>query len=229
YAYSAPQCIVIDGAFADWNGKAVNDVDGTEIGNPNIDISQTGTNITGDRSYFFVGVQGDLCAGAYVPKAWTSHASIGGVTTVPSRRTAEDFIRIYVDSDRSIKTGKVMAIGSFTIGADRMIEVCGLGCKIISVRAFLYVGGTWAFVPIEVDSAKDDSRVEIGILAEAVGGDDGFDFLVEATDWQGEADYASNRTIALLPRMWAVDSSGTSQYATSLSHQRKLFYDGTNF
>lgn len=229
YAYDRPQNIMIDGAFADWNGKTVDDADGLAIQNPNVDIDESGANTTGDYSYFFVGVRGNLCAGAYVPKACTSQVCVGGAITVPCRRTAEDFIRIYVDSDMSSATGRVMTIGQLTIGADQMIEVCGLSCKIVSVQAFLNVAGTWALIPMTVDAAKDDSRIEIGVVNDAVGGHDGFRYLIEATDWQGEADYASDQAIDLISRTWAIESSETCQHATSLSYQRKLFYDGSNF
>ncbi|UCE92246.1 MAG: zinc ribbon domain-containing protein [Methanobacteriota archaeon] len=229
YAYAPPGSVTIDGAFADWEGRTTDDMDGTTLENLNIDIDQVGTNITDERSYFFVGVNGYLCAGAYVPKTCTSYISPGGATTVPARRTGEDIIRIYIDSDRSSASGMLISVGPLTIGADHMIEVCGLCCKITSVQSYLYIAGAWALIPMQLDAAKDESRVEIGVLADAIGGTDSFDFLVEATDWRGEADYASNQTTFIWPRTWVVDSSGTSQYATSLSYQRKLLYDGENF
>jgi RNA polymerase subunit RPABC4/transcription elongation factor Spt4 len=229
YAYAPPQDITIDGAFADWAGRTTTDTDGTTLENPNVDIDQVGTDSADENSYFFVSVHGTLCAGVYVPKTCTSRICSGGATTAPSRCTAEDFIRIYIDSDRSNASGRFIEAGAMTIGADHMIEVCGLCCEIISVNAYLYVAGTWALVPVSLDAAKDESKMEIGVGAEAVGDSDNIDFLIEATDWRGETDYASNQTTLQLHRAWAVDSTGTSEYATSLSYQRKLFYDGANF
>lgn len=229
YAGSAPVNITIDGAFADWAGRTVADVDFTPIANPNIDIDEVGANSTDEDCYFFVSVLGTLCAGSYVPKTCAVPVSSGGGTVVPSRRTAEDFLRIFIDSDRSVSSGKTITIGALTIGADQMIEVRGLCREIVSIDAYLYAEGAWTLLAVPVDAAKDVSRLEIGIASHAIGDPEGVDFLMESTDWSGDRDYATNQSIALSMRTWAVDSSGTSQYATSMSYQRKILYDGTSY
>ena len=224
-----PQNITIDGAFADWRNRTVTDMDEIPICNPNIDINEIGASSTEDNSYFFVSVQGTLCAGVYVPKACAVPTHTGSGTVVPARQTAEDFLKIYIDSDKSNATGRTTVAGTLTIGADHMIEVRGLCCKIVSIDAYHYIAGTWVLTPVSVDAAKDASRVEIGILADSIGNPESVDFIVEMTDWRREIDFASNRTTSIWTRAWAVDSSGTSQYATSLSYQRKLLYDGSSF
>jgi hypothetical protein len=115
-----------------------------------------------------------------------------------------------------------------TIGADYMIETRGLCCEIVSVDAYQYIAGAWARVSVPVDAAKDASRMEIGVPSDAIGDPESFEFLIETTDWCGNTDYASNETLLLSARTWSIHS-GVSQYATSMSYQRKLFHDGTNF
>jgi len=242
YVGTQPASVAIDGAFGDWNGRTTPDVDGLiPVQDQNIDIDSVGNVNTTISSYFFVSVSGDMCAGAYVPFIKLKPTGGGGGTVVAGRVAAPDVLRVYVDNDRSSTTGYVESFGSKTIGADYKIEINGLDGRIVSKTLYQWVSGGWAQLVSNVDAAKDKHRIEVGVSASSMGGSSTVEFIVETTDWKDRADLAALDTLTVralsggLPlsagnfERWAVDSSTTSQFATAMSYQRKLFYDGTNF
>jgi len=242
YVGTQPASIAIDGAFGDWNGRTTPDVDGPiPVQNQNIDIDSVGNVNTTGSSYFFVSVSGDMCAGAYVPFIKLKPAGGGGGSVVAGRVAAPDVLRVYIDTDRSSTTGYVESFGSKTIGADYKMEVTGIDGRIVSKTLYQWVSGGWTQLISNVDAAKDSHRIEVGVSASSMGGSSTVEFIVETTDWKNRADVAALDTLTVralsggLPtsvgnfERWAVDSSTTSQFATAMSYQRKLFYDGTNY
>jgi predicted amidophosphoribosyltransferase len=228
YCISPPETISIDGAFADWTNKTVKDVDDLPITNPNVNIDDFGVDRSTDNSYFYVSVFGEICSGVYVPKDCAVFTSAGGGAIVPTRKTAEDFARILIDSDQSDATGSLVAVGTLSIGADFMIEIGGVCGEIRSRSVYSYSSGSWSELDVPIQAAKDSSRIEIGVITSSIGDSAGMDFIIETTDWRGKADQATNTTDYGI-RQWVVDSSTTDEDATSMSYQRKVFYDGVNF
>jgi hypothetical protein len=112
-----------------------------------------------------------------------------------------------------------------------MIEVRGLFGKIVSSTEWTYESENWVPTSGIVEAAKDSKRIEIGVAASSLGGSSDIDYIVETTTWKGRSDLAfydpsSTRSMS---RRWVVDTGLTSNGATSMSYQRKIFYDNTNF
>ncbi len=224
--------IEIDGAFADWHGKLSVDNDPLPITAANVDIEKVG-NVSDDQdSFFYVSVNGELCSGTFVPALVAKPASTGGTPVLPSRRTAEDVLDIYIDSDISDSTGKVVTIDSKRIGADQRVEIKGLFGRITSATFYHFYqsSASWVASSDPVDAAKDEHRIEIGVAAASLGSSQ-IDFIVETTSWKGPGDLATFDPSSMSPttRTWLVDPGVTSPYATSMSYQRKMFYDGINY
>ena len=190
YADAPPEGVLIDGAFADWAGRTVIDSDETPVENPNIDIDEVGTSNDTDRSYFFVSVHGEMCMGTYLPKSCSRPMGAGNGTVVPLRKTAEDFMRLYVDSDRSSATGHRVSAGQMTIGADRLIVVSGLCREVRETTLSMYVGGAWTEMVAHMDVEIDQARMELGVDAALLGASGEVDLIVFSTDWSKEQDIA---------------------------------------
>lgn len=228
YVGSAPESISIDGAFADWTGRTITDFDPLPLANPDIDIDEVGAQNSTEDSFFYVSVSGEICSGDYVPKLGSKPSGTGGGPVVPVRRTAEDFMRVYIDSDQSTSSGSIITNEGAPVGADYMIEVTGFCCEIKSTILRMYHEGGWIELATSVSAAIDVSRMEIGVASSSIGASSGpIDFLIISTDWRGNEDIASNETVTFGTLGWVVDSADSE--ATSMSYQRKTFYDGTNF
>ena len=227
YCMSPPDSIAIDGAFGDWVGKTVKDTDDIPVPNQNIDIDEVGVENSSTEAFFYLSVYGDLCAGVYIPKSCTIPSGSGTGPVITERRTAEDYVRIYIDSDRSTTTGEVLSLGTMVIGADYLVGISGVNCEIGSVTISAHFAGTWVELSFQAEAEKDDRRMEIGLSSASIGSPTDIDFIIEMTDWTRNQDLASNVSIEGM-KGWVVDSSSSAD-ATSMSYQRKLFHDGTNF
>ncbi len=231
YAGSAPSAIAIDGAFADWDGRLSVDQDLTPVSDPDVDINDLGNVSNSQSSFFFVSVKGNMCNGTFIPAlAAKPSGGGGGGAVVPSRRTAEDSLTIYVDSDRSASTGEKVSLGSRNIGADQKIVVKGSFGAMTSKNVYTYSSGSWAVSSATVQAEKDEQNIEIGVAASSIGGSSNIDYIVASTSWKGRADMAvfDPDHMAGSTRTWVVDPATTSPYATSMSYQRKMMYDGVN-
>ena len=231
YVAALPSTIQIDGAFGDWAGRTTPDgVDSIQVGNENVDLDAVGAVNTTDSSYFYVSVVGQMCGGSYVPMIVTKPSGGGGGgggIFIPTRKTGEDVLRIYIDSDLSQTSGYLMSTSSKTIGADYIVEIKGLDGEIKSKSLMSYGSGQWNVVAGSVDAANDIHQLELGVLASQISGSSSWDYIVETTDWRGRSDLSTS--VPLGTRAWIVDGTTTSPDATAMSYQRKLFYDGTNF
>lgn len=232
YVAAPPTTIQIDGAFGDWAGRTSADVDLIPVGNENVDMDAVGAVNSTDSSYFYVSVVGQMCGGSYVPMIVTKPSGGGGGgggIFIPARKTGEDVLRIYIDSDLSQTSGYLMSIPSKTIGADYVVEIKGLNGEISSKALMSYGSGQWDVVAGSVvDAANDLHQLELGILAAQISGSSSWDYVVETTDWSGRQDLASSMPIGT--RGWPVESGIPLQglEATSYPGQRKILYDGTN-
>ena len=232
YVTSSPAGIIIDGAFSDWTDKTSPDADAVSVGNADINIDAVGAVNTTSSSSFYVSVVGEMCSGSYVPVIISRPSGPGGGggggIVIPQRKTGEDILRVFIDSDMSSATGYPVAISSKTIGADFKIEITGVYGEITSKSLMNYSGDSWDLVSgILVSAANDAQRMELQVSSADISNSESIDYAIEATDWRGRTDLATS--VPQGTRAWLVDGATTSRDATALSYQRKLFYDGTNF
>lgn len=236
YVVSAPSSIVIDGAFADWTGRTTTDTELITLENDNIDIDAVGAVNGTSSSAFYVSVKGEMCSGSYVPVIKQKPSGGGGGIVIPTRKTGEDLLRIYIDSDMNNTTGQIVTLSSKVIGADRMLEITGLNGEIVSKSIKTYSFGSWTYTSGTINAANDKQRLEVDVSSSSLGGASSIDFIVETTDWRARTDLATAvpsgaRSIgggaSILS--WPIESPTTSSSATAMSYQRKMFYDGVNF
>ncbi len=239
YLLEPPADVTIDGAFADWEGRTSMDSDLIPVLTANIDIVETGASNTTESAFFFISVRGEICCGAYIPTVCAKPVPGGGVVLIPTRKTAEDITRVYLDTDMSTDTGSAVSYLSKSIGADRMLEVRGVFGRITSSAMFTYQSGTWVDSGVDVEAANDETRLELGVSMSSFGSPDEIDLIFETTSWNGRSDLATFDLGALSAfmtsedllgtRAWPIDDSVLPTTASAMSYQRKLFYDGTNF
>jgi len=240
YVISAPSEIRIDGAFADWAGKTTADSDAISNQNDNIDIDAVGAVNGTSYSAFYVSVVGEMCSGSYVPviKQKPSGGGGGGII-IPTKKTGEDILRIYIDSDMNNASGYAVTLSSKVIGADYLVEVRGLDGDIVSRSLMSYSSGRW-INSSSINAANDRQRLEINVSSSSLGGASSIDFIVETTDWRLRTDLATavplgtKSLIGGVPSgasilSWHIESPTASSSATAMSYQRKLFYDGINY
>jgi hypothetical protein len=211
YVAARPTTIQIDGAFGDWVGRTSADNDSIPVGDENVDMDAVGAVNTTDSSYFYVSVVGQMCGGSYVPMIVTKPSGGGGGgggIFIPAKKTGEDLLRIYIDSDLSQTSGCLVSIPSKTIGADYKVEIKGLDGEIRSKALMSYGSGRWNVVPGSViDAANDLHQIEIGILSAQLSDSSSWSCIVETTDWRVRSDWAWTGTV---PDPWVVDYSGNT-------------------
>jgi len=242
YVGAAPASIVIDGAFGDWVNRTTVDSDSVPCANPNIDINAVGAVNDTSASYFYVSVHGNMCSGSYVPiiREKPSGGGGGGGIVIPTRKTGEDILNIYIDSDMNASSGDPVSISSKLIGADHKIEIRGLNGDVISRSLLVYSTGHWSYGSGFILAANDMQRIEVSVSSSSLNGASSIDYIIETTDWRGRADMATSvpqgtraLTGGMIPsagfESWRVDGSTNSGLATAMSYQRKLFYDGLNY
>jgi hypothetical protein len=243
YAGTPKSSIVIDGAFADWTVPLLEDSDLSPVADRDINVDRFANVNSSDSSFFYVSVVGQMCHGTYVPstisKPHGGGGGGGGVVT-PSRVTAEDTLRIYIDSDKNSSTGYSYSIGSDHIGADYMVEVKGVYGMIVSSALYTRSQGNWTQTSATVDAMNDRQRIEIGVTSSDIGGKSNISYMIETTSWAGKGDTATpgpSRLRSMVSSFaggigfdtWPIDSSTADAAATAMSCQRKVFYDGTNY
>lgn len=242
YVTVPPSTVEIDGAFADWNGRFSVDSDPLAIPNSDIDITGTGAVNGTLTSSFYISVDGQILNGSYVPAVQSkpSHGG-GGGTVIPPRKTGEDLLRVYIDSDMNASTGEVVTCSSKTIGADFLIELKGFNGNILSRGLYSYDVDTWTLVVgAPINFGKDDQRLELSVSSTYLSSSPDIDFVIESTDWRGRHDLGTSTPVRatslaitgdlpINPERWIIDAATTSPSATAMSYQRKLFHDGTNF
>ena len=243
YVAAPPSAIQIDGAFGDWVGRTTLDSDPLQVDDENIDVSATGAANDTLSAAFYVRVVGEMCSGSYVPfiKEKPSGGGGGGGIVIPTtRKTGEDVLMIYIDTDLSNATGYQMSLSTKLIGADRKIEVRGLNGEIVSRSMYQYSGSQWTPVSTSISAAKDGHAIELSVSPSAWGGSTAIDYIIQTTNWRGVGDQATSApqstrafSMELAPAAgaegWAIDSTITSATATAMSYQRQLFHDGTYF
>jgi hypothetical protein len=207
YVTTAPASIVIDGAFGDWLGRLMPDNDSTQVMNPNINVTEVGFANMTTFAAFYVSVEGRMFQGAYAPsvKAKPSGGGGGGGSVTPSRKSGEDLLKVFIDSDLSNATGLGVARSGKTIGADYLIDVRGVNGVIVSKSLEVYNGLGWTPAYGDIIVAKDMQQLELSISSASIGGNTTLACIIETTDWKDRTDWA---WVASIPDPWVITGSG---------------------
>ena len=213
YVASPPPQVEIDGAFADWLGLVNADNDTADVPNPDVDLSGLGAASASNLACFYVAVKGTLYQGAFAPSVKTRPTgSGGGGPVIETPVSGEDVLRIFIDSDVSNSTGKVISKPDKTIGADYFIEMKGTDGMITSQSVSRYVSPNWVSITAPISAAKDSQRIELSVPLAAIGASAMFKVIVETTDWHSRGDYGFTGTI---PDPWVVDAAGNTYQTTT--------------
>ena len=209
YVSSPPSSIQIDGAFGDWTGHTSPDNDSAPISNPNINVTAVGSVNTTSYAAFYVSVQGQLFQGAYVPaiRGKPTSQGGGGGPVVPHRKTGEDFLRVYIDSDILNTTGQLVQRSTKVIGADYLLEIVGMNGEVVSLSLMNYTSGQWRPVSADILAEADSQRIETSVPSASIGGASSVVSIIETTDWRDRSDWAWTGSV---PDPWVVDASGNT-------------------
>ena len=208
YVGAPPSWITIDGAFGDWAGKTKLDNDSLAVTNPNINITSAG--YAGESSFaaFYVSVQGNMFQGVFAPSIKAKPSGTGGGgggTVIPARKSGEDILRIYIDSDMSNSTGAVIMREGKTIGAEYLVDIRGSDGLIVSKSLMQWGGSDWSPTTATIYTGKDMQRIELSVPTASIGGSKNISTIIETTDWKQRSDWAWAGTP---PDPWVVGANG---------------------
>jgi hypothetical protein len=216
YSGSAPASIKIDGAFGDWTGRFEPDSDSAPVVNSNINITATGFADMSDFAAFYVSVEGKMFQGVYAPSAKSkpSGGGGGGGNVIINKKSGEDVLRIFIDSDLLSSTGLVVVQGNKTIGADYLIDVRGINGNVVSKSVQECRYSNWVPISSNIAVGKDAQHLEVGVPIYTIGGVTSLSAIIETTDWRDRSDWAWTGSA---PDPWAIDALGNT-YMTSDGH-----------
>jgi hypothetical protein len=209
YVSLPPISIQIDGAFGDWTGRITPDTDNVPNANPNINMTAVGSVNTTSNAAFYVSVEGQAFHGDYAPaiRGKPTSQGGGGGPVLPHRKTGEDLLRVYIDSDISNMTGELIQRSAKVIGADYLLEIDGINGEVVSRSLMSYSSGEWTLVSADIPAAADSQRIETSVPFASIGGGSSFVSIIETTDWRARSDWAWTGS-ALDP--WVIDAAGNT-------------------
>ena len=209
YVSAPPTSIQIDGAFGDWIGHIALDNDSESIANPNINMTAVGSVNTTAHAAFYVSVKGQAFQGTYVPvtRGKPTNQGGGGGPVIPQRRTGEDVLRIYIDTDFLNSTGELIQRSGKVIGADYLLEIKGISGAVVSRALMSFSSGLWTTVSTTITAAVDSQQIEVSVISAGIGGATSFAAIVETTDWRARSDWAWTGSV-LDP--WVIDVHGNT-------------------
>jgi tetratricopeptide (TPR) repeat protein len=188
--------IVIDGAFGDWESvNVVNDTD--DPVRPDIDILHHAVASNRESVSFYFDVEGEMLGGTLVPAAARTRPAkpgpIGPPTPVAPLPlpvvTGEDTAAIFIDADRNVSTGILVA---GMMGAEFSVQITGKEGRVISSAAYrASAGANWSLMGA-ASAATDEKRLEAQVTFALLGIQPcTVDAVIYTTDWSGQRDYSS--------------------------------------
>ena len=200
YVQSMPAGHAVDGIFADWTG-IVSDPD--DMGPASVDLRGSAVDLDGD-AFFYVRTEADVLAGGFLPEArlrpppFAGNGSASGTFPIP-RRTTEDVLRIYLDTDD--RDGLGFPIGG--IVADRLVEVKGRAGRVTARAVHIWNESdlAWNRLPGVPQIAFEGTEFEARVLLADLGTTYNPRVVFESTDWSGFRDLSDAPSPLLAPAM----------------------------
>lgn len=200
YIQSPPAGFTVDGIFTEWSSVTA-DPDDPLPGS--IDITESAFTVPTD-AFFYVRTEGDILAGALLPerRVVPPVPAPNGTTPGPfpiQRKSAEDILRMYIDSDDGDPVG--YTVGG--ISADRLVEIHGRSGRITSRGLYGWNDATWAWDPRlgAVDVEFVGGQLEASVPASFFGGMNNPRVVFAMTDWAFRSDITDFPTPATSPSL----------------------------
>jgi len=188
YFASIPPAIRIDGLFADWASRVVQDSDSTTIARTSLDIDAYGGAANASGTFFHLSLTGRALEGSLVPQKIPRLPPGGGggggpPAAPPPRATGEDVARVYIDANGSSNTGLQLA----GLYADYMVEVHGSNGRIARQDAYRWQSGWVPDAGLGLQVAKNATALEgsLGLNSAEL---NGTLMAFETSDWGGQGD-----------------------------------------
>ena len=186
YVTAPPSHVQIDGLFDDWLGRDVPDGDPTPVADPNLNILESGAATSNATAFVHVRVAGTMLGGGIperVPKQPRSsgNGSSGGGSAMLPRKTGEDLLLVYIDSNASDPRGA--SIGG--IFADYLVEVRGQGGEMTTTAAYRWSNRWVRDTGIPVRAEKDRTDIEASVPIPDLNGTRVF---FQSTNWASAGD-----------------------------------------
>lgn len=238
YYQSAPSEKKIDGWFGDWSGEAEIDDQNLPLDQASRDIKEYSASLepTLNETFFYARVFGEMLEGSSVPRKIVKSLAQGDPNYVPAaprqwkeKRTGEDFLRIYIDSNTSDVDGA--HINNFPMILDYMIQVTGKNGVILNSSVFEW-GPGWDFL-MSIPAEKNMDSIEMSVPSWLFGSVNNTEMLFDMTDWRSSGDSNSLQTAwqsrSGTRTVYLVQNTNNAATTTAYSTQRKVFHDGTYF
>ncbi|MEM4308164.1 MAG: hypothetical protein QXU48_03765 [Thermoplasmata archaeon] len=181
YVKSAPAKIIIDGAFADWRDKQLEEDEDDAPAQYN--IKKFGAVREDSTINLYLSVEQNLLGGIDVP--YTGPVKIsgsGGGGVIPSPPlNATDFVSIYIQKGSppvGYKIGHILA--------NYFVEINGKNGKILSKKYFVFnASGDWEFAGY-VAAEIDNYQIEVKLMI-----DENASMVFVTSDWKENKDYTN--------------------------------------
>ena len=186
YVTAPSSQVRIDGLFGDWVSRDVPDTDSTPVRNPDLNIVRYGAATSNGTAFFHANVAGTLFGGAIPERLFKSpvyagNGSSGGGSTILPRRTGENLLFAYLQSNASNPRG--FSIGG--ISADYLVELRGDSGRLTSRSVYFWQNGWVRQAGISVAAAKDDSNIEASLPIADLNRSR---IVIQSTDWTSGGD-----------------------------------------
>ncbi|MFQ6061236.1 MAG: hypothetical protein ACE5KV_08115, partial [Thermoplasmata archaeon] len=234
YFEKPPNRKMVDGWFGDWNESILTDSQDLSFDHRNVDIFKFASvyDELRNETFFYAKVYGKILEGSSIPKVVQKPKKVGEpspvspapVRVVP-RKTGEDFLRIYIDSNSTDK------IWEGQMRPDFMIQITGVDGEILNRSVFSWKNG-WKYLSGPPAENNEDS-IEVSLSRSVFSVLENTTVVFEMTDWRRTGDrqllqtewHSNWRTRSV----YVIQTTTSSATSTAFSTQRKLFYDGTYF
>ncbi len=186
YVVAPPSTVRVDGLFADWVGRDQTDSDPVPVKNPDLDIVRYGAATSNGTAFFHVHVAGTMLGGGipeglFKSPVYAGNGSSGGGSTILPRRTGEDLLLAYLESNSSNPQG----FGIDGIFANYLVEIRGEGGQITSKSVYSWQNRWIRQVGGSVSAAKDKTDVEASLLVSDLNMPQ---IVIQTTDWTSAGD-----------------------------------------
>jgi hypothetical protein len=212
YYLSTPSGIVIDGVFGDWTSKKIADIDTVVVENPNIDIAEYGACTQNSSHFFYAGMVGEALGGADVPEERVKPSGGGGgqPPVVRLKKTGEDLLQAFIDTDPGNGTGQIVNGGGKIIQADYMVEIFGRKGHVTSSSVMQWSDSTHKWSAIgKIDKVGLGGKgIEFSVAKSLLRNLTDSEVIFYTTDWKARSDNCW--FTGTLKDPWVITSTGSS-------------------